>query len=86
MIGIQFLSSRGSLKEIDSNRFFQILQEGDIEKIVIVNKEKVEIYIKPERLTDPTYDDVKSQKSNTVLGQSVPQYLFYHHQSGCICG
>ena len=50
MIGIQLLSSSGGLKEIDSNRFFQVLQRGDIEKIVIVNKEKVEIYIKPERL------------------------------------
>ncbi len=76
MIGIQFLSSSGGLKEIDSNRFFQILKRGDIEKIVIVNKEKVEIYIKPDRLSDPAYDDIKSQKTNTVLGQSVPQYYF----------
>ncbi|MEN8230150.1 MAG: ATP-dependent zinc metalloprotease FtsH [Bacteroidota bacterium] len=76
MIGLQLLSSSGGLKEIDSNRFFQVLQKGDIEKIVIVNKEKVEIYIKPERLADPEYEDVKSQKSNTVLGQSLPQYFF----------
>lgn len=76
MIGIQFLSSGGGLTEIDSNRFFQILKRGDIEKIVIVNKEKVEIYIKPDRLSDPAYDDIKSQKTNTVLGQSVPQYYF----------
>ena len=76
MIGIQLISSSGNLKEIDSNRFFQVLQRGDIEKIVIVNKEKVEIYIKAERLADPVYDDIKSQKSNTVLGQSLPQYFF----------
>ncbi len=76
MIGIQFLSASGGLKEIDSNRFFQMLQKGDIEKIIIVNKEKVEIYIKPERLTDAEYEDVKSQKSNTMLGQSLPQYFF----------
>ncbi|HDS06896.1 MAG TPA: ATP-dependent metallopeptidase FtsH/Yme1/Tma family protein, partial [Bacteroides sp.] len=76
MIGIQFLGSSGGLKEIDSNRFFQMLNNGDIEKIVIVNKEKVEIYIKPEKLSEPRFDDVKSQKRNTVLGQSVPQYYF----------
>jgi len=76
MIGIQLLSSSGGLKEIDSNRFFQTLKEGDIEKLVIVNKEKVEIYIKPDRLTDPRYDDVKAQKTNTVLGQTVPQYYY----------
>jgi AFG3 family protein len=76
MIGIQVLSSSGGLKEIDSNRFFQILQRGDIEKLVIVNKEKVEVYIRADRLSDPMYEDVKSQKSSTVLGQSVPQYYF----------
>ncbi|MEZ5072072.1 MAG: ATP-dependent metallopeptidase FtsH/Yme1/Tma family protein [Bacteroidales bacterium] len=76
MIGIQFLSSSGTLKEIDSNRFYQMLQRGDIEKIVVVNKEKVEIYIKPDRLSDAAYEDVKAQKNNTVLGQSLPQYYF----------
>ncbi len=76
MIGIQFLSSSGGLKEIDSNRFFNILKNGDIEKLVIVNKEKVEVYIRAERLNDALYDDIKSQKSNTVLGQAVPQYYF----------
>jgi cell division protease FtsH len=76
MIGMQFLSSGNNLKEMDTNRFFQVLQRGDIEKIVIVNKEKVEIYIKAERLSDPAYEDVSSNKSNTVLGQPVPQYYF----------
>ncbi len=76
MIGLQFISSGSGLKEIDSNRFFQILKNGDIEKLVIVNKEKVEVYIRAERLTDAVYEDIKSQKSNSVLGQAVPQYYF----------
>ena len=76
MIGIQFLGSGNSLKEIDSNRFFEILKRGDVERIVIVNKEKVEIYIKPEKLSDPRYDDVKSNRANSLLGQPVPQYYF----------
>jgi len=76
MIGLQFVNSGNNLKEMDSNRFFQVLERGDIEKIVIVNKEKVEIYIKPERLSDPMYEDVSSSRSNTVLGQPVPQYYF----------
>jgi AFG3 family protein len=76
MIGIQFLNSGNSLKEMDPNRFFQVLKNGDIEKIVIVNKEKVEIYIKPERLSDALYEDVRSNKSSSVLGQPVPQYYF----------
>ncbi len=76
MIGIQFLGSGNSLKEIDNNRFFQILEEGDVEKIVIVNKEKVEVYIKPERLSDARYEDIKSDKPSSMLGQPVPQYYF----------
>jgi AFG3 family protein len=76
MIGIQFLGSGNNLKEIDSNRFFEILKRGDVERIVIVNKEKVEIYIKPEKLSDPRYDDVRSNRANSVLGQPVPQYYF----------
>ena len=76
MIGLQFLGSGNNLKEIDSNSFFQILKQGDVEKIVIVNKEKVEIYIKPERLDDARYEDIKSNKSNSMLGQAVPQYYF----------
>jgi cell division protease FtsH len=76
MIAINFLGSGDNLKEMDSNRFFQVLERGDIEKIVIVNKEKVEIYIKPERLSDPIYEDISSDKSNTVFGQPLPQYYF----------
>ncbi|PID92256.1 MAG: hypothetical protein CSA96_04205 [Bacteroidetes bacterium] len=76
MIGLQFLGSGSSLKEIDSNRFFQILERGDIAKLVIVNKEKVEVYIKDDRLSDASYEDIRSQKNNTVLGQSLPQYYF----------
>ncbi len=76
MIGLQFISAGGGLKEIDSNRFFQILKNGDIEKLVIVNKEKVEVYIRAERLTDAAYEDIRTQKSNSVLGQAVPQYYF----------
>ena len=76
MIGIQLVSSGSNLKEIDSHRFFQILNRGDIEKLVIVNKEKVEVYVKADRLADAAYEDIKSQKTNSVLGQTVPQYYY----------
>ena len=76
MIGIQFINSGNNLKEIDSNRFFQILRQGDVEKITIVNKERVEIYLKPERLNDPQYEDVKSNRPNSMFSQGVAQYYF----------
>ena len=76
MIAIQFLGSGNNLKEIDSNRFFHILGKGDVEKITIVNKERVEIYIKPERLSDPQYEDVTPNRPNSMFGQGVAQYYF----------
>src|SRR6056297_208323 len=76
LIGMQFLSNPSPMVETDSNQFFEMLQSGDIEKIVIVNKEKVEIYIKPERLSDAKYSEVSEKRSNSMLGQSLPQYYF----------
>ncbi|MEX0981458.1 MAG: ATP-dependent zinc metalloprotease FtsH [Bacteroidales bacterium] len=76
LIGMQFLSNPSPMVETDSNQFFEMLQSGDVDKIVIVNKEKVEIYIKPERLSDAKYSEVNEKRSNSMLGQSLPQYYF----------
>ncbi|MEX0988032.1 MAG: ATP-dependent zinc metalloprotease FtsH [Bacteroidales bacterium] len=76
LIGMQFMNNSGSMAETTSNSFFEMLKSGDVEKIVIVNKEKVEIYIKPERLSDARYSDVRDKRSNSMLGQNLPQYYF----------
>lgn len=76
LIGMQFLNNTGSMIETDSNSFFEMLRSGDVEKIVIVNKEKVEIYIKPERLSDAKYSELNDKRSNSMLGQNLPQYYF----------
>ncbi|MFC2090332.1 ATP-dependent zinc metalloprotease FtsH [Bacteroidota bacterium] len=77
LIGMQLMSNLGSSIETDSNSFFEMLRNGDVEKFVIVNKdESVEIYIKPEKLGDARYADVRDKKRNSVLGQNLPQYHF----------
>ncbi|MCF8226769.1 MAG: ATP-dependent zinc metalloprotease FtsH [Bacteroidales bacterium] len=76
LIGMQFLNNSGGMVETDSNSFFEMLNAGDVEKIVIVNKEKVEIYIKPERLEDARHSEVRNNRSNSWLGQNLPQYYF----------
>ncbi len=76
LLGLQFVGSSGGMVETDSNTFFKMLRDGDVDKIVIVNKEKVEIYIKPERLSEPRYQEVRDKRTNTVFGQSIPQYYF----------
>jgi cell division protease FtsH len=76
LLGMQFLNNTSGSVETDSNSFFEMLRSGDVNKIVIVNKEKVEIYIKPERIGDAKYNDINKKKSNSMLGQSLPQYHF----------
>lgn len=76
LIAMQFMGNTGGMVETDSNSFFEMLNDGDVEKIVVVNKEKVEIYIKPERLDDAKYSEVKGKRSNSMFGQNLPQYYF----------
>ncbi len=79
LIGIQFLNWGGSATEISQRRFMNELlvwdeQEGaDIDRIVIVNQEKVEIYIKEDRLDKEKYDDVDVGRG---LAGEQPHYVF----------
>ncbi len=79
LIGIQFLNWGGSATEISQRRFMNELlvwdeQEGaDIDRIVIVNQEKVEIYIKEDRLYKEKYDDVDAGRG---LAGEQPHYVF----------
>lgn len=45
----------------------------DVEKIVVVNKEKAEVFIKKSALTNTKYKDVRGQGN---FGESSPQYYF----------
>ena len=49
-----------------------IFSKGDVEKIVIVNKELAEVYIKRERLSEPRYDKLKKEG----FGSGGPHYTF----------
>ncbi len=58
---ITFMDFGKSSKEISRSRFEQeMLFNNDIDQIVVVNKTRVDIYIKSERLSQATYDDIKS--------------------------
>lgn len=76
IIGTYFLNMGGKAEEISWQRFEkEILASYDVEKIVIVNKERAEIYIKKDRLSSGKYKDTDS-KSFSLLGRSGPQYFF----------
>ena len=75
---IFFLISLGSIfktKEISWLEFERnMLSQHDVEKIVVINKEIAEIYIKSERLSDHKYKDI----SEGLLGSnSGPHYVIH---------
>ncbi len=72
-IGIQFLNFGGTAEKTDWRNLRQMLEAQDVEKIILVNKETAEIYIKPDRLNQEKYKDVSKSKS---FGQEAPQYYY----------
>jgi cell division protease FtsH len=59
-IGLQFFSISPKTKEISMQDFERnMLKTGDVAKIVVVNKDRANIYIKADRLADVKYKDLK---------------------------
>jgi AFG3 family protein len=74
IIGTYVLNMRGGPEEISWQRFEkEVLASHDVEKIVIVNKERAEIYIKKDRLTSGKYKDTGAKGFNPIA-RSEPQY------------
>jgi len=62
-IGLQLLSFSPKPTEISMQEFERdMLKSGDVAKIVVVNKDRANIYIKEDRLTDPRYKDLLNNK------------------------
>ncbi len=62
-IGLQLLSFTPKPTEISMQEFERnMLKNGDVAKIVVVNKERANIYIKKDRLTDARYKDLLENK------------------------
>lgn len=49
----------GTAKKTNWGDIKEMLTNGDIARIVLVNKETAEIYLKPEKLDEPKYKDIK---------------------------
>ena len=70
LIGINLFSLSGPEKT-QLNRFAEMVRNRDVERIVVVNKEMVEITIKPDKLSDPQYQKVQKK---SFSGEHGPQY------------
>lgn len=75
LISMQFFDFRNAPKEISFQEFQRnLLQEHDVQKLVVVNKSDVEVYIKPEKLNEPKFKDVAHGSFNTL--NTGPHYHF----------
>lgn len=59
LLAMNFLDFRSQPQEISFQQFqLDYLQAGDVDKLVVVNKKYVEVYIKKDKLNEPKYDKV----------------------------
>ena len=74
VIGISFLNDASfSTKKISTNQFFKILETNDVGKILIINKNIAEVYIKKEAETKAEY---KTQVSSSLRGKGSPLFQY----------
>ena len=63
-------------KEIDLKQFREeMLKTGDVEKLVVVNNETVEIFIKADRLSNPKYQKMFTSPLGSISERG-PQFFF----------
>jgi cell division protease FtsH len=75
-IGIQVFNYNSPQKDVTWNQLYEMLEKQDVEKIVIVNKEKAEIFIKKDRITkDTAYKDFIKKNFSTSFGDN-PQFSY----------
>jgi len=66
-IGMQFFDFGGSVKTTDRTKFEEMVKAGDVARVLIVNNDKVEVFIKQDKLTSEKYK---------ALSKKGPQYTF----------
>lgn len=59
LLAMNFLDFRSQPQEISFQQFqLDYLQPGDVDKLVVVNKKYVEVYVRKDKLNEPKYDKV----------------------------
>lgn len=73
---IQFLSFSNRPLKTDLTSFEKMVVENDVKKVVLItNQQKVEIYIKEERLSDPEHKDLNGKGLMNSVAKSGPHYM-----------
>ncbi len=73
---VQWIYSGAPVKEIGWNKVeSELIRNHDIKKIVVINHDMAEIYLKPEAIKSGRYKDLKGTGTGS-FGKEVPQYRF----------
>ncbi len=76
LIGLNFFNWGGGAIEISQQRFeVEMLHTNDMEKLIVVNHEMVEVFIKQDRLEQEKYSDIEGRGTSTMDALR-PHYTF----------
>ncbi|HAH58530.1 MAG TPA: peptidase M41, partial [Bacteroidales bacterium] len=74
IIGMQLMNWKSEVKDIDGRKFEELVKNGEIERLVVVNEEFAEIYLTKEALNKEEHQAVRPGDG---LGASDgPQYIY----------
>jgi ATP-dependent metalloprotease FtsH len=74
ILAFQFLSMGKTIPEVTMGQIKEMIERRDIEKIIVVNKEKAEIYLKKEAIDTKRYPNLG--KPGNGMGLSAPKANF----------
>ncbi len=76
-LAFSFMDFGSKPEEINRQKFeTELLKSGDVEKVVVVNKDKVEIYLKKESLSKDKYKSVSKTGTFNFSANTGPHYFF----------
>ncbi|NNC86347.1 MAG: ATP-dependent zinc metalloprotease FtsH [Bacteroidia bacterium] len=75
-IAINFLDVGNQPKKTSQHEFENtMLKQGDVEKVIIVHREKAEVFIKEHKLTEKRHDEVSETPFTSTVNKG-PHYVF----------
>ena len=76
IIAFQLLSTRKSVQKATTNMIMEMIENHDIVKLVIVNKEQAEIYLTQEAIESGRYPGVTKPGNGLGLGVAKPNFTY----------
>lgn len=73
LFGVQFIGLDDGGKQTDWRDLKHMLENNDVSKIVLVNKETAEIFIKPDKLSKSEHKDIEG---NSGINKNTPHYYY----------